>query len=196
MNSLAFDKAKKHYQNIILLLNETGKQIQEIDNKFSLDVSIKQFDLILQTIMLNQVIADGSFGDEEKEFIEEIVSSADLLEYYNVCSDKNTTFQTLTWDVLQTFNKKALKIALDSINEIMEPIEDELTYFLAIVDSKTDKDEFGIFLKEITLLLSCLNIIDDEITDDEKVATVSNLMKHFVRRYQYYLMSFRKGMNV
>lgn len=196
MNSPAFDEAKKHYQNIVLLLNEMGKQIQEIDNKFSLDVSIKQFDLILQTIMLNQVIADGSFGDEEKEFIEEIVSGADLLEYYNVCSSKNTTFQTLTWDVLQTFNKKALKIALDSINEITEPIEDELTYFLAIVDSKTDKDEFGLFLKEITLLLSCLNIIDDEITEDEKVATVSNLMKHFVRRYQYYLMSFRKGMNV
>ena len=196
MNSPAFDEAKKHYRNIVLLLNEMGKQIQEIDNKFSLDVSIKQFDLILQTIMFNQVIADGSFGDEEKEFIEEIVSSADLLEYYNVCSRKNTTFQTLTWDVLQTFNKKALKIALDSINEIMEPIEDELTYFLAIVDSKTDKDEFGLFLKEITLLLSCLNIIDDEITEDEKVATVSNLMKHFVRRYQYYLISFRKGMNV
>lgn len=195
MNSVAFNKAKTHYENVVSLLNEMGKQVQEIDNKFSLDVSIKQFDLILQTIMLNQVIADGIFGDEEKEFIEEIVSSADLLEYYGVCSTKENTFQSLSWDGLQSFNKKALKIANDAINEMMEPVEDELTYFLAIIDSKTDKDEFGLFLKEITLILSCLNIIDDEITEDEKVATVSNLMKHFVKRYQYYLMSFKKGMN-
>ena len=97
MNSVAFNKAKTHYENVVSLLNEMGKQVQDIDNKFSLDVSIKQFDLILQTIMLNQVIADGNFGDEEKEFIEEMYHEYLHDDNLQVMSTRND--KACFWDI-------------------------------------------------------------------------------------------------
>lgn len=193
MNSVQLTKAKEHYNQIIALLNEIGKQVQEIDSKYSIETSIKQFDLVLQTIMLNQVIADGDFDNNELDFIQDIVTAADLVEYYNVIADKSYTFETLSWGGLQKFNNKSLNIVLRDINKIMEPIEDELTYLLAIIDSKTEKNEFEMFLKNIALILSCVNFIDEKVTEEEKTATVSNLMKHFVKRYQYYLNAFEKG---
>ena len=175
------ERARLSYSNIRNELREVAGIIQEKNSDFSTDIFLKQFSLMMQAIMLRQIAADGVIKREERLFIREICDRYDLLE---ICKTQdNFTFKSIEWDQLENFTLKTMRLLCSEIDPIVYPLEDEMTFYLALVDANTTKQYYKIFFSEMATIFSCLNYIDNELDENEKNETISSFLDHFVTRY-------------
>ena len=190
MNELV-EKAKASYQTIREVLTEIGNTIKEKNSSFSIEILLKQFSLMMQAIMLRQIAADGVIKHEERLFIRELCNKYDLLE---ICKEQEGfTFKSISWEHLENFTSKTMNLLCEEIDEIVNPLEDEMTFYIALVESVSNKQYYKIFFSEMSTIFTCLNYIDDDLDEAEKNETISSFLDHFITRYKYFYKSMKRG---
>ena len=135
----AYDEAKE-------IIRELTTYVKIASPDFSFEIAMKQFDMILQGILLRTAADDGYFLDEERQFIEKITDYGDIMAYFN---KKGKSISWDSFDGLSAEDKKdiSLKMAVllkDMANDFVAPF--------AIVDALLPKDYCEIITEKIGII--------------------------------------------
>lgn len=157
-----FRRACEQYDEAKEIIRELSSFVQIAQKDFSFDKAVKQFDLILQAILLNTAAEDGHFLDEEKQFIEKITDYADLMAFISRKHDVN-----ISWDSYGTLTSEKRK---DLALKILADLDDMAQNFVlpfALVDALLPKDYCEELTEKMSLIGACLAGCDGDDVESE-----------------------------
>lgn len=155
-----FRLACEQYDNAKALIKEMSSFVQVAQKDFSYEKAMRQFDLILQSVLLRTASEDGLFLDEEKQFIERITDYADLMSF--VAQEHHIN---VTWDSFSALSSEDRKdISLKIFIELDDLVNNFVLPF-AVVDAILPKDYCEELTKAMTLIGACLAGCDGDDTD-------------------------------
>ena len=121
------DKAALAYNHAEATIRAMDDVFQNVTGSdYSAELTLAQFDMILQGVLLSVAMADGVFEDVEQDFIRQFAMHGDLLEY--IRNDSNGEVD-LTWDAIAGLPGSADMIKIAGL--------------LAFVDSEGTDDEIN-----------------------------------------------------
>lgn len=182
-----FDEAVKHYDAAVELIKALDQTFQQVafqndpGKGYDVRITLAQFDIILQAILLRQAIADGNFDRLEQQFIEKITDYGDLLNY--IKQDSNGQLD-LTWQQLTALNPQTVRQLADMLPKILSKVCDDFVGPLAIVDKAiTDIDFFDKLTDHIAGICAMLGIVDNDDDRREGEAAASAIVKLLYDRW-------------
>lgn len=182
-----FDEAVKHYDAAVELIKALDQTFQQVafqndpGKGYDVRITLAQFDIILQAILLRQAIADGNFDRLEQQFIEKITDYGDLLNY--IKQDSNGQLD-LTWQQLAALNPQTVRQLADMLPKILGKVCDDFVGPLAIVDKAiTDIDFFDKLTNHIAVICAMLGIVDNDDDRREGEAAASSIVKLLYDRW-------------
>lgn len=155
-----FRIACEQYNNAKALIKEMSSFVQVAQKDFSYETAMRQFDLILQSVLLRTSAEDGHFLDEEKQFIEKITDYADLMSFVSKKHNINVTWDSFT----ALSNEERKDISLKILIELDDLVNNFVLPF-ALVDAILPKDYCEELTKAMTLIGACLAGCDGDDTD-------------------------------
>ena len=165
-----FDFALKHYNETVEIVKELSAIVMAVEPKFDFKIAMREYDFILQTILLQVAIEDGQFVENEKVFIDQITTYGDVLILLNKkAKESMPTWQDITWDSVGSLDQEhRQKLILIIVNYLGEFVKDFVGFF-AIVDTHM-KDRN--FIEEIddhlrAIILAMAMIDGDEVNLDD-----------------------------
>ena len=141
-------------------------------------LTLAQFDIILQGVLLSVACADGNFDPVEQDFVRLFAMHGDLLEYLR--NDSNGGVD-LTWDIVADLPDEITSRLIEVLPSILDEQCESFVLPLASVDfsySQVGNIETtpGDFLKSIEAdmikIAGLLALVDSEGTEDEINAAV------------------------
>ncbi len=149
--------AQKNFNIACEAYNDSKKLIEELSTyakmaspSFSFELAMKQFDLVLQGILLRIAAEDGYFLDEERQFIEKITDYGDIMTHFN---NKGIS---ISWDVFENLSAEKQKdLSLKMLAALDELANDFVKYF-AVVDAVFPKDYCELLTERIGVI--CLSL--------------------------------------
>ena len=87
--------AYEHAETTIMAMDGVFHNITGHD--YDAGLTLAQFDMILQGVLLSVACADGTFDPVEQDFIKQFAMHGDLLEYIKQNSEISVD---LTWDII------------------------------------------------------------------------------------------------
>lgn len=182
-----FNEAVKHYDAAIELIKALDQTFQQVafqndpGKRYDVKITLAQFDIILQAILLQQAIADGNFDRLEQQFIEKITDYGDLLTY--VKRDSNGQLD-LTWSQLGALKPQTVRQLADIMPNVLGKVCDEFVTPLAIVDKAiTDVDFFDKLTDHIATICAMLGIVDGDDDRREGEAAAAAVVKLLYDRW-------------
>lgn len=161
------EKARKNfriacdqYNSAKELIKEMSTYVQAVQKDFSYEKAMRQFDLVLQAILLRTASEDGYFMDEEKQFIEKITDYADLMIYVSRKHKINVSWES--FGLLEDEERKEVSL------KILAELDDLITNFVlpfAIVDAILPKDYCEEITEKMNLIGACLAGCDGDESD-------------------------------
>ncbi len=174
------DKAAEAYDHAEATIRAMDEVFQNVTgNEYDAELTLAQFDMILQGVMLSVACADGNFDILEQDFIRQFAVHGDLLQY--IRSDSNGEID-LTWDIIAQLPEQITATLLQVLPQVLDDQCESFVYPLAAVDFTYSKyggviTTPGDFLKSIEAdmvkIAGLLAFVDSEGTDDEINAAVS-----------------------
>ena len=171
--ALAYD----HAESTIRAMDDVFQNVTGSD--YNADLTLAQFDMILQGVLLSVAMADGVFEPVEQDFIRLFAMHGDLLEY--IRNDSNGEVN-LTWDAIAGLPEDVTAGRLGVLPRVLDDQCESFIYPLAAVDFTYSQvgnvtTTPGDFLKSIEAdmiqIAGLLAFVDSEGTDDEINAAVS-----------------------
>ena len=129
-----FSAACSLYEEGKGIIQELTGYVQSALPDFSFDIAMRQFDLLLQAILLRVSVEDGYYLEEERLFIEKITDYADIISYYN---GKGLNINWNTFSGLSDEDRKDLTLKM--VVYLDEIVTNFVTPF-AIVDKALPRD--------------------------------------------------------
>ena len=174
------DKAAQAYDHAEATIRAMDEVFQNVTgNDYDAELTLAQFDMILQGVLLSVACADGNFDVLEQDFIKQFAMHGDLLEYLR--SDSNGEVD-LTWDIMAKLPTEVIKTLLKVLPQVLDDQCESFILPLAAVDFTYSQyggvvTTPGDFLKSIEAdmiqIAGLLAFIDNEGTDEEMNAAVS-----------------------
>lgn len=174
------DKAAEAYDHAEATIRAMDKVFQNVTgSNYDAELTLAQFDMILQGVLLSVGCADGVFDPIEQDFVRQFASHGDLLEY--IRSDSNGEID-LTWDLIASLPDDLIATLLKVLPQVLDDQCESFVYPLAAVDFSYSQygdvvTTPGDFLKSIELdmikIAGLLAFVDSEGTDNEINAAVS-----------------------
>ncbi len=168
------DKAALAYEHASAMIYSMDKVFQRFSNvEYDPNLTLAQFDLILQGVLLSVACADGIFVPEELDFLKQFVIHGNLLEYIKKDSDGTVD---LSWEDVAELPPETTDELLRMLPLILDSQCQSLIIPLLKVDYSYSKHGAvettpGDFLKEIEkdmiYIASTLAFVDCEGTDEE-----------------------------
>ena len=170
-----FDLACAAYEKGKKLISELSSMAQTYSKEFSFEVAMKEFDLILQAILLNVAVADGYFVENEKNFIDKITDYADIL---TILTGKlratKPGFPSITWDSLSLLSNENRKLVSMTALLVLNDFVDDFIVPFAQIDSMTSKDYLSEIKSVVMQISASLALIDgDDPNSDDAIKEVS-----------------------
>ena len=154
-----FDLACKAYENAKETIRELTTYVKMALPNFSFEIAMKQFDLILQGVLLRTATEDGYFLDEERQFIEKITDYGDIMAHFN---KKGIS---ISWDTFDNIsNEDQKELSLKMVVALKELADDFVTPF-ALVDAIFPKDYCEILTKQMGMICITLAQCDGDATE-------------------------------
>lgn len=154
-----FDLACNAYEEAKELVRELTSYVKMVSLDFSFEIAMRQFDLILQGILLRTATEDGYFLDEERQFIEKITDYGDIMSHFN---NKGIS---ISWDNFDDYaNEDQKELSLKMIVALTELANDFITPF-AMVDAIFPKDYCEILTEKMGLICISLAQCDGDSTE-------------------------------
>lgn len=174
------DKAAQAYDHAEATIRAMDKVFQNVTgNDYDAELTLAQFDMILQGVLLSVACADGNFDVIEQDFIKQFAMHGDLLEYLR--SDSNGEVD-LTWDIMAKLPTEVINTLLQVLPQVLDDQCESFILPLAAVDFTYSQyggviTTPGDFLKSIEAdmiqIAGLLALVDNEGTDEEINAAVS-----------------------
>ena len=154
-----FNVACRVYEEAKGTIRELSTIMQSVSPEFSFEIAMRQFDLVLQGILLRTAMEDGYFLDEERQFIEKITDYGDIIAYFNKKGIK------ISWSDLNGGTDESRKeLSLTMVVALKEIADDFVTPF-AIVDAAFPKDYCKEITRQIGTICFALAGCDGDTTD-------------------------------
>ena len=135
-----FNAACAMYEDAKAIVKELSDYAKSVAPDFSFEVSMRQFDLMLQGILLRIAVEDGYYLEEERQFIQKITDYADIMSFYN------NNGVSVSWDMFDGMTDSDRKdLSLKMLVSLDGLIDNFVTPF-AIIDKALPKD----YCKELT----------------------------------------------
>lgn len=187
-----YEKAK----GIVGDLSEIAKKVSE---SFSYEIAMKQFDMILQAILLNIAVEDKDFCALELAFIKNITDYADVLGMVNATLKKqNSEWIDIEWghiNQLNPDNKDKFGVICAAV---VANIADDFTKYFAPIDVIDDRDflqELQACIFKICILLASIDeggiqdIVDGKVPS-EQLRGIAIYEKLFHDNWKKYMDAF------
>ncbi len=176
-----FNNAQQKYNENVELLTKFSEIIAEVcEGEFSTEVVLRQFDCILQYLLLHEAIADGNINSLEKQFIELITDTGDILDFAN--GELGTSFK---WDDLVTLSpeycEKFMQILTPQYAKLLENFLDTIARVDGYIE---DIDLFGLINENIIAIFAALAGIDGNATKEEKNRVLNVYYDMFIAYYE------------
>lgn len=182
-----FDQAVKHYDEAIELIKALDQTFQKVafenapGKRYDVKITLAQFDVILQAILLQQAVADGRFDRLEQQFIEKITDYGDLLTY--IRKDSNGQLD-LSWQQLASLDVGTVRKLADILPNVLSKVCDSFVEPLAIVDKAIrDIDFFDKLTDHIAAICAMLGIVDGDDDRREGEAAAAAVVELLYNRW-------------
>lgn len=188
-----FNRACNAYNNIIKILELTDKTFQDIayknepSKRYDTKVTLAQFDMILQGILLSVGCSDGNFDATEVQFVDKITDYGDVLMYI-----KNETKGelALTWDVVGRLNNETQQKLVSLLPHFLNKLCDSFVTPLALMDKvMKDVDILDMIQKGIAEIIFCMSSLDGSADESEMKAAAQMVVELIVMRWKKVLNS-------
>ncbi len=176
------DKAAQAYDHAESTIRALDGVFHEITKcNYDPEITLAQFDMILQGVLLSVACADGVFEPIEQDFIQQFAMHGDLLEFINN-EFKDDLAVELTWELIAELPEEVAASLLNVLPQVLDEQCEELVIPLAAIDFSYSRygdvcTTPGDFLKSIEtdmISIACLlAVVDSEGTDDELNAAVT-----------------------
>lgn len=174
------DKAAEAYDHAEMTIKAMDGVFQNITgSNYDAELTLAQFDMILQGVLLSVACADGVFDPIEQDFIRQFAMHGDLLEY--IRSDSNGEVG-ITWDIIAALPEDVCSTLMSVLPQVLDDQCESFVYPLAAVDFSYSQfggimTTPGDFLKSIETdmikIAGLLSLVDSDGTEDELSAAVS-----------------------
>lgn len=183
-----FDRASAVYDKAIArisVLDEVYQKAHKKDNPnfkgWDTKVTLAQFDLILQAILLTTAVSDGEFHRLERQFVDKITDYGDLLVF--IKKETNGDLD-LTWDGIAALSSDTQRKLAAILPSLLDKCCDNFVRPLATVDRAIDSQDF---LDQITgniaEISSYLADVDGSTTKGEATAAAKSACALLVNRW-------------
>lgn len=152
------DRAEAAYDRAVELIRSLDEAFQSrAGERYDTRVTLYQFDLILQAILLNMALIDGNFHRLERRLMMKITDYGDLMAYLR----RDGTFGNLSWDSVAALDRAEQKRLLDNLPDILERTCRSFVQPLALVDGAVDSVDFLEGLEnELQTIAECMSRVD------------------------------------
>lgn len=169
-------RAYDHAEKTIMAMDTVFQNVSGAD--YDPDLTLAQFDMILQGVLLSVACADGVFDELEQDFIRQFAMHGDLLKYIQTDMGVDTE---MTWDLIANLPEGLVNTLLEVLPQVLDDQCESFIYPLAAVDFSYSQyggvmTTPGDFLKSIEAdmiqIAGLLAFVDHDGTDDEICAAV------------------------
>ncbi len=146
-----FNVARQGYAEAEALIREMASSVASFNPAFGHEWAMLQYDLILQSILLAEAIADGKYLAIENSFIKQITDYGDITLAFNQrAQEENLGLEVLDWDglaelIIGADDERRVKL-VSIFSSIAWDYSNTLIGFFAPVDAVIERD----YLKELT----------------------------------------------
>lgn len=140
-----FQKALKKYESAEENIAQLSAVVQTLLPDYSKERALKDFDYMLQCVLLRQSLADGVMDEKEVAFIRGIVSHGDILEEIKdklKVSLKSELLSSYTWENVYELPTLVQADLIEALEEFARTYIDELAFFSAVADAATKKNYY------------------------------------------------------
>lgn len=185
-----FDKATKSYDEAIKMIRGMDEVFQNVAYKndpsrgYDTRVTLAQFDMILQGVLLSLALSDGDFDRLEQQFVDKITDYGDLLTYIKKKTDGKLD---MTWSQIARLDAGTQKSLVEVLPAILDDLCDSFVKPLALVDNAIDTVDFLETLQsEIGTISACLSQVDGDSEQREARAAAEMVVKLLSARWIKY----------
>ena len=174
------DKAAEAYDHAEATIRAMDSVFQSVTgSRYDAELTLAQFDMILQGVLLSVALADGVFSPLEQDFVRQFAMHGDLLEY--IKNDSNSSVE-LTWDLIAGLPEDVAAGLVSILPKVLDDQCESFIYPLAAVDFTYSQvgnviTSPGEFLQSIEAdmirIAGLLAFVDSEGTDEEINAAVA-----------------------
>lgn len=157
-----FEEAEICFNNCKLLVECLADAAAKMDPEFSKENAMVQFELMVQSLLFSQALADGVFSEEEKEFIKKLSKDNNLFDYIIPEEGKS-----MTMDEAFALDIEKQKEIAEAINAALNNFADDFIMPLAMLDAAVATNVLFDLSTDLSNLSVLLGAIDGEITEDE-----------------------------
>ena len=167
-----FDNACVEYEKAKGIIADLTVKTKEIANTFNGEIAMRQFDFILQAILLNLAVEDKEFCELEKIFIKNITEYADILATVNNDIRKEMPdWIDVNWDDIDKLTPENKNKFAAICAGVIARYADEFTYFFSAVDLiDEERDYFEELQQCLFHIIIMLDAVDEGGFDPEKGA--------------------------
>ena len=176
------DKAAMAYDHAEATIRAMDSVFQNVTGSdYNAELTLAQFDMILQGVLLSVAMADGVFEPVEQDFIRQFAMHGDLLEY--IRNDSNGEVD-LTWDAIAGLPEDVTEGLVAVLPRVLDDQCESFIYPLAAVDFTYSQvgnviTTPGDFLKSIEAdmirIAGLLAFVDSEDTDEDIFSTTPRM---------------------
>ena len=169
--------AYEHAETTIMAMDGVFHNITGHD--YDAGLTLAQFDMILQGVLLSVACADGTFDPVEQDFIKQFAMHGDLLEYIKQNSEISVD---LTWDIIASLPEDLCSTLIEILPQVLDEQCSSFVYPLAAVDfsysqyggvETTPGDFLRSIESDMIKIAGLLAFVDSEGTEDEICAAVA-----------------------
>ncbi|MBO4637515.1 MAG: hypothetical protein J5685_10260 [Clostridiales bacterium] len=169
--------AYEHAETTIMAMDGVFHNITGHD--YDAGLTLAQFDMILQGVLLSVACADGTFDPVEQDFIKQFAMHGDLLEYIKQNSEISVD---LTWDIIASLPEDLCSTLVEILPQVLDEQCSSFVYPLAAVDfsysqyggvETTPGDFLRSIESDMIKIAGLLAFVDEEGTEDEICAAVA-----------------------
>lgn len=178
-----FDRAERAYQRAIHLIRTLDQAFQseafrnDPEERYDTRITLCQFDVILQAILLRMALIDGDFHRLERRLIDKITRYGDLLDKLR---QKTDGALDLSWDQIQDLSPEEREQLMDRLPEILDQTCSSFVCPLAMVDGQVDSIDFLERLeRELEEIALSLSDVDGESREAERQA-YGDMLEHLL----------------
>lgn len=184
-NHELFARAEGAYDRAIALIRSMDETFQraafreEGQARYDTRITLYQFDLILQAILLNMALIDGNFHRLERRLIQRITDYGDLTVYLR---REGSFGPELSWDSLAALAAPEQRRLLEQLPDVLEQTCRSFVQPLALVDASERSVDFLEQLEgELGEIAGSLSDVDGVPRSEEMTAYV-HMQEHLLTR--------------
>ncbi len=171
-----FNTALQHYEQACGIVREmVAFANTRAGQHISLEMSLWKFDAILQTILLNVAVEDGSFQLVEEQFIRKLTKYGDAMVTINEIARKSDPNWRMTWSQLPKTSQKFQRELAEYASKVLDQTAAEFAAQLAPIDSMISRNCLVELRDQVMYIMVNLSLADGDTPEKAKASSAKSI---------------------